>query len=912
MGNSIGAHRFGILLLLLVFTFVSAVSAADSMFRANPEHTGVYEDGGIMPTNSELWRFRTENAVSSSPTVANGIVYIGDGSDLCALDAVSGTKKWMFSMGGSSTMVSDPAVSNGVVYVGSGDNNLYAINAVTGTEKWRFPTGNWIFSSPTVANGIVYIGSGDDNLYAINAVTGTEKWRFRTGSTSGTSPAVSNGIVYIGSEDHNLYAIDAVTGTEKWRFATRSSISSSPAVANGVVYIGSTDYDLYAIDAATGTKKWQYSTQSSLYSSPAVANDVVYIGSSEDKILYAVDAGTGKEKWRFSTGSWVHSSPAVANGIVYIGGGNSLFAINAATGAEQWIFETGSDVGSSSPVVANGVVYIGGGNNLYAIGQKPSTPIPALTVASTPEIISTLSSPSPSTRSFNSIDPLSIVAILFLLCICGIGYIHIRHSRNSGEDINDTDEEPKPTTGVSRPVEIPAQKSSPESIPPGPSTAILDRITATEKNAMSLNLFRAPVDELLSLSRQYNSSGKHRDAEHVLKKAESATEPLRNCEYQLLQWKKKGYDTTSLEILRNDVPDKIHRTFREFENSVEQLEKVRTSLEVLKRKYPAVISQAEFRSGISSLEQNLKKPDRVSIAQSELERLGRDVEEYTGIKNRREQHLQNQVKKIQQDISDESLMNEIKVIMKSIRTRDLSDSEQLFRDLISRRISQFNETIASLKRDGVVIPVSVTQFQQKAEDEEFGDFLIETSRKLGELDRIRAHFTEATALKETITDTRLLALYEKGEYEQVIIECKNHINSQKKASLIFISAKSEDFGYAAQVYNFLNEKGYKVFFSQQTLPNVGNSDYRKEIDSALDGAKHMLVVTSKKEHVISPWVEAEWGLFINEKRSGRKQGNIITLIAGSMRIEDLPSSLRYYEVRPLDPITFDTILNYLY
>jgi len=47
------------------------------MFRANPEHTGVYDTGGIEPGNAELWRFVTGDLVVSSPTVANGVVYVG-------------------------------------------------------------------------------------------------------------------------------------------------------------------------------------------------------------------------------------------------------------------------------------------------------------------------------------------------------------------------------------------------------------------------------------------------------------------------------------------------------------------------------------------------------------------------------------------------------------------------------------------------------------------------------------------------------------------------------------------------------------------------------------------------------------------------------------------------------------------
>jgi uncharacterized protein YegL len=133
----------------------------------------------------------------------------------------------------------------------------------------------------------------------------------------------------------------------------------------------------------------------------------------------------------------------------------------------------------------------------------------------------------------------------------------------------------------------------------------------------------------------------------------------------------------------------------------------------------------------------------------------------------------------------------------------------------------------------------------------------------------------------------------------------------KNHDLIFLSAKSEDFHSAQQVYSLLKKNGYNVFFSDQTLPHMGKSDYRREIDRALDLAKHMVVVTSRKEYVESKWVEAEWGSFINEKRSGRKQGNIITLITGSMCIEDLPGSLRYYEVLPLEHALLDKILRYL-
>jgi len=338
-----------------------------AMFRANLQHTGEYDNGGLVLTNTELWRFQTGGKVYSSPAVSNGVVYVGSYDyNLYAIDAVTGKELWRFQTG-LCEVHSSPAVSDGIIYVGSYDYNLYAIDAVTGKEKWRFETESCLDSSPAVSDGIVYVGSADGNLYAIDAVTGKEKWRFQTGDWVVSSPAVSDGIVYVGSGDGNLYAIDAVTGKELWRLETGSCVSTAPAVSDGIVYAGSGDGNLYAINAVTGKELWRFEMGSSVISSPAVLNGITYIGN--DDLLYAIDAVTGKEKWRFQTGGDVDSSPSVSNSIVYVGSKDkNLYAIDAVTGKEKWRFQTGGDV-DSSPSVSNGIVYVGSDDkNLYAVG----------------------------------------------------------------------------------------------------------------------------------------------------------------------------------------------------------------------------------------------------------------------------------------------------------------------------------------------------------------------------------------------------------------------------------------------------------------------------------------------------------------------------------------------------------------
>jgi len=305
------------------------------------------------------WSYTTGYYVySSSPAVANGVVYVGSQDDnVYALNASTGAKLWSYTTGGQ--VDSSPAVANGVVYVGSFDDKVYALNASTGALKWSYTTGNAVYSSPAVANGVVYVGSYDDNVYALNASTGAKLWSYTTGGRVGSSPAVANGVVYVGSYDDKVYALNASTGALLWSYATGGdAVVSSPAVANGVVYVGSTDDRFYALNASTGALLWSYATGSSVFSSPAVGNGVVYVGSGDYKV-YALNAITGALVWSYTTGGDVDSSPAVANGVVYIGSlDDKVYALNASTGALLWSYTTGNEV-YDSPVVANGVVYVG-------------------------------------------------------------------------------------------------------------------------------------------------------------------------------------------------------------------------------------------------------------------------------------------------------------------------------------------------------------------------------------------------------------------------------------------------------------------------------------------------------------------------------------------------------------------------
>ncbi len=320
--------------------------------------------GGLV----EKWSLSTFAPVLGGAAIVGGVVYVGsENGSMYALNAANGKVGWRVDVGHVS---STPAVANGVVYVSTA-SPVVAMKASTGEVLWRFYTYYGSFhSSPVVANGVVYVASNSTAIvYALDAATGAELWSFHSSNRIDSSPAVVDGVVYIASFDGYLYALDAANGTELWRFAAGTS-SSSPAVADGVVYLG-TYYDgLLAIDAATGAELWRNPLAGNIFGSAAVANGVVYVGSGNG-YLYAVDAATGTELWSFQTLNEIVYSPTVANGAVFIMSfDNTFYAVDAATGSELWSHPVESWFDTDpSPAVVNGVVYVGSYDwNVYAFG----------------------------------------------------------------------------------------------------------------------------------------------------------------------------------------------------------------------------------------------------------------------------------------------------------------------------------------------------------------------------------------------------------------------------------------------------------------------------------------------------------------------------------------------------------------
>lgn len=127
---------------------------------------------------------------------------------------------------------------------------------------------------------------------------------------------------------------------------------------------------------------------------------------------------------------------------------------------------------------------------------------------------------------------------------------------------------------------------------------------------------------------------------------------------------------------------------------------------------------------------------------------------------------------------------------------------------------------------------------------------------------------------------------------------------------VFISSKSEDYPLAEEVYRFLIQNGYSVFLASKELEKIGDSEYSKAIDNALDECTHLIVVSSKLRYIETKWVRYEWGTFCDDKKSGFRDGNLLTILDKTIEISELPPSLRHQQSFTFDNFRHE-IIGYL-
>ena len=212
----------------------------------------IVDEGTVYVTSTDgmIYAFNTEDgsynwseyigAGRGSPTIVGETVYAPGFNGIYALDKETGSEEWKYEEE-ISFIESSPTVADGVLYVGlTSANKLSAIDTDSGSEIWEFSTANAVYSSPTYVNETVFIGDDDGNVYSIDGNTGEEKWQFSADDEVNSSPIVVDGTLYVGSTSRDpyggsVYAIDTdISGSSEGSRATFGTLGHNQLWADSV------------------------------------------------------------------------------------------------------------------------------------------------------------------------------------------------------------------------------------------------------------------------------------------------------------------------------------------------------------------------------------------------------------------------------------------------------------------------------------------------------------------------------------------------------------------------------------------------------------------------------------------------------------------------------------------------------
>jgi outer membrane protein assembly factor BamB len=400
-----------ILLLAFAMSAPAALAATDNwyMWRGDAAHSSTATTGPS--TFAFAWKYTTAGAVISSPTIADGILYVGSqDSYLYALDASSGSLIWKFKT--NDYMVSSPAVSHGLVFTGGDDGYVYCLNALTGEMKWKtfvngdieYTYGSLVLkSSPAVADDKVYVGSLDGYLYALAVDSGDVVWKYNTDGYILSSPAVADGAVYFTSEAPGtgvLFKLDAANGDLIWalpleyehQFTGGTEMIGSPSVAAGMVFVPADLRTYYGVNAQTGEIVWTFTEPEAaefIVSCPLYVDGDLYIINKYS--ITTLNAATGEIVWSFFTGDELYTSLSYAAGKIYLmTSQRHMFILDAADQGTKLANYTMPSGSWSSPSLYDGKIYIGNHDwNIYCFAENGGS-TPALQDNYSPEIDPTL------------------------------------------------------------------------------------------------------------------------------------------------------------------------------------------------------------------------------------------------------------------------------------------------------------------------------------------------------------------------------------------------------------------------------------------------------------------------------------------------------------------------------------------
>jgi len=114
--------------------------------------------------------------------------------------------------------------------------------------------------------------------------------------------------------------------------------------------------------------------------------------------------------------------------------------------------------------------------------------------------------------------------------------------------------------------------------------------------------------------------------------------------------------------------------------------------------------------------------------------------------------------------------------------------------------------------------------------------------------------------------------------------------------------RTKDSTVAQDIYYQLTNEGYRVFFARITLEDKIGQEYEPYIFAALNSAKVMLVIGSRKEYFEAVWVKNEWSRFLALMKKDHTK--MLIPCYKDMDAYDIPAELSMLQSQDMSKIGF--------
>lgn len=269
------------------------------------------------------------------------------------------------SVDGTGAGASSPTVADGRVYVTTAEGAV-ALSLRDGTERWRHETAP-ATGVPT-AHGDGLLVPTADGLAELAAGDGSRRW---IADVEATRPAVADGTVVAG--DGETVALDAASGDRLWSASVRAEFH--PVVADGAVFLG-TDGRLVGLGLDDGRERWAIDRGGGrTFSAPVVTPETAYTVERPGEAGDATFAlgrdgdGTPEPRWCSYVGDGAVTAAAGGHAFALRSGATDrrLVTFTERFGEATWGYAT-ADRTLPPAVLDGGVVIVTRRGTVAAVG----------------------------------------------------------------------------------------------------------------------------------------------------------------------------------------------------------------------------------------------------------------------------------------------------------------------------------------------------------------------------------------------------------------------------------------------------------------------------------------------------------------------------------------------------------------